>query len=363
MIKKRKLITMFDVANQANVSVATVSRVINTPHLASYRAQIKVNSAIERLNYDTTVLIKPYQSSTTHKKILVIDNQLISRSLINSGIENMAKSQGYKLLYLRFLYFTQLEIQQIISYTINHQVDGIIFINNSPYLDEIQKFTLALPPMVVLNHFSLQLPCVYFDHLTIAFNATEYLLQQGHSKIACLTGTPDKQSSLYTQQGYTKALQRANITLNANYMIPACFDFATGSGVLKNLMSHTQPPTALICSDNHCLNYSDEELFSPERLQTLHSSENSPIHGIIAQSTKMNIAIPNKLSIIYMAHTAQTKNPPLSLLTHVNKPFYTMGQQGFSLLMQHIARTKPIPKSQLIEAELIVRHSVQHKNL
>ena len=354
--------TMRDVAKHANVSVATVSRVINLPHLTSDRAQLKVHQVIEELGYDTTQLLKPKAPKYHHKKILVIDNQLFSNSQINKGLESSAKAAGYKLLYLRFLYFTDYETQQIIHYTLNHKVDGIIFINDSPYLHELQKLITVLPPLVVLNYFSLDYSCLYFDHLTIAFKATEYLLQQGHNRIACLIPSREKQSNIYIQQGYTQALNRLGHSFNIDYFIEGCCTFESGRLAVKTLMKSRQPPTALICFDSTNLNYLDEDCFI-EASSSQPSSEQSLLKGVLYQIKKLGLVIPGHLSIMHTTHLQQHEVFTEPLLTHIHKPLYKMGEEGFALLLTKLKSYSVANTSKLIPTELVIRHSVLDKTV
>lgn len=368
-MKRKTKITMTAIAKQAHTSVASVSRVIHTPHLTSKAIQVKVHQAIEKLDFDAKCLLKPREPTVTSKKILVIDNQFSGRSLINQGIEITAKIKGYKLLYLRFLYFTKQEIQQIISYTINHSLDGIIIINNSPYLSELLQYKHALPPLVLVNQFMLDLPCVYFDHIAIGYKATRYLVEQGHKRIAILLGQPDKLSTQQVKNGYLQALQRAELSFVEHYLVMNCCSYSAYNYAVKALMSQAMPPTAIICSDNLCLDYMDYDELSEKQCQeprteylSQHTSEDNGICSVLEQCQAMGIKIPSQLSLLYFSHSSQRK--PYGDLNHVSslyKPLYKMGESAVELLLTRLApsyQSAYTNLARLIETELITRHSV-----
>ncbi|MCO6523645.1 MAG: LacI family DNA-binding transcriptional regulator [Candidatus Schmidhempelia sp.] len=363
-MKKIKTVTMQDIAKHAKVSVATVSRVLNTPSKTSIFTRNKVDKAIAELDYDTKALIKPYDMVHHSKKILVIDNQYLARGMINRGIEHKAYELGYKLLYLRFLFFTQEEIQQIITYTIHHQIEGIILINDCPYLEQFEQYREALPPVILLNHYSRYFSCVYFDHLSIAYQATDYLIKQGHKHIACLIGLPEKQSTHYLVEGYQLALKHASINQNSAYLHYQCVDFYSAQSLFKSLSQQPIMPTAIFCYDNCCLNYHDQyQMSSYQNNDTpTYTDENSIINGLLSQAKKQRYMIPQQLSLIATLPQINHQTIIEPQVTYMYKPMYQMGQQGLLLLLSLIKKQTKQYQSIIINNDMIIRHSVANKN-
>ncbi|WP_392566478.1 LacI family DNA-binding transcriptional regulator [Utexia brackfieldae] len=366
-MKKYKSVTMQDIANRANVSVATVSRVINTPAKTSPQLQFKVHQAIEQLNYNTSELIKPYQTHYQNKKILLIDNQYFPHSMVNRGIEDTAQKQGYKIIYLRFLYFSPQDIQQIINYTVHHQIEGILIINDSPYLSQLEQYSAALPPIVLLNHYSRTLSCVYFDHMAIAYQATNYLLEQGHRHIACLFGLKDKQSTVYMTQGYQQALQRKALPLNTHYLQYNATHFHATQALFSLLLKQPIPPTAIFCDDNRSLSYHDLIDIQTHQVQPESGfiDEHTIINGIMTQAKKLKCQLPQQVSIITVNAHSQSQMPTEPLMTHIYKPMYKMGCEGFMMLISKTAKIQQHAcyQSLVMPTELVIRHSVINKNL
>lgn len=356
---------MQNVATLAKVSIATVSRVLNHPGQTSAPMQRKVLAAIESLNYDTASLIKSYHATSPNKKILVIDNQYLSRGMINKGIEDTAKREGYRLFYLRFLFFSEQEIKQLIVYTINHQIDGIIIINDSPYLAKLEEYAQGLPPIVLLNHYSRRLSCLYFDHLTIAFEATDYLLKQGHTKIACLTGLEDKQCTLQLLEGHQLALKRYAIKAKPDYLKMNCIHHGSARQHLMRLLQLPVPPSAIFCQNTGYLNYDDEHHFSSsDEINALtYIDEDSILKGLLYQAKKIRCQIPSDLSFITTTSHPCLEMSTYNTITHIYTPMYQMGQQGFRQLLSQITKQNQQYQSIIVNSRLIERHSVARKNM
>jgi len=355
-------VTLTEIAKHAGVSITSVSRVVHTPHLTSRNTQERVNQAIEELGFNASIL-KPYNQFSPSQKILIIDNQLITDSLINKGIESKAKELGYKLLYLRFFYFSEQEIQQIISYTIDYHVDGILVINDAPYLRALKQYQHALPPIILVNQFSLAFSCVYFDHLSNAYQATKYLIEQGHKRIAILLGDSNREETNYLKQGYQQALIRVNIGISQDYIAHHCFNYSASYKAIKKLMTSTFPPTAIICCDHINLSYADRENFLFDDKFDQAISAESAICGVIDQCLAMNIDIPSHLSLLqFIHHKGHKQYSPLNHICAMYRPLFDMGEKAVLQLVALFSSTFATRNSSIIDVELVIRHSTSKNN-
>lgn len=339
--------TLATIAKQANLSIASVSRVLNKPQMTSALTQSKVYQAIQELNIDTYQNIDNYQTTKVTKKILIIDNQLITHSLINYGIEHVLKLAGYQLFYLRFPYSNNNDIQHLVRYVTQNLFDGIIVINDAPYLEKLSQYTLTMPPIILVNHFHVDFTCVYFDHLMIGHQMTKYLIEHSHSKIAILLSHYDKTSSTQFLQGYQQALHRANVTLDSNYIVQDCFTYEHGRLAIKNLLSSNKPPTAIICADNICLNYMDEKYYSDQHYQSSYRT----VLGALDQIRESQISA---FTLTYISHTKQRQYNELDRLNRIYKPLHEMGKQAAALLCDYLKNSNMLTKQyRLIKTEPI----------
>lgn len=359
MNKKGTKIKISDIAVQAGLSVTSVSKVLNAPHLTRESTQQKVNKAIAFLRSTHRKNSQTFITRAGQHKFLIIDNQQSCESLINRGIEDKIASINGKLLYLRFSHLSLKDIQQVIGQIVELQVDGIIIINSANYLMALKRYIFVLPPIVLVNQFSLDMPCLCFDHLSIGYHATKYLIEKGHQKIAILSGTSS--NTQYLIQGYTKALQQSNIEQQPLYVLRDCVDFLSGVQAIKSLMKQSlYSPTAIICTDNLCATASKTEYTKTESQEFTHLSGNYPmLSGVLHQCRMMRIAIPDDLSILYFSHTNIRQYNELDLLDAIYKPLYKMGQQAVDLMMENINSPLKKTQTQLMMHELLKRNSVK----
>jgi LacI family transcriptional regulator, repressor for deo operon, udp, cdd, tsx, nupC, and nupG len=341
-------ITLSTIAKKANISVASVSRALKKPHLTSPQTQLRVYQAIEALNMDTSKNLNPYQPIHNSKKILIIDNQLFSKSLINIGLEQVLKEEQYQLFYLQFPYNRKSDIHHIIRYVAQNAFDGIIIINDAPYLKTLFSYKSTLPPIVLVNHISLDFVCVHFDHLFIGYQMTQYLIDNHHNQIAILLNDDKTMNSVLLQQGYKQALLRANITIEPRYIIQGCFTYQHARSAIKKLINGTKSPTAVICADNFSLNHLHENHFKEQH----HRSPDSMVWGALHQANESKANLTKPLTISYFSASKELKYNELDSLCKICKPLFKMGKQSASLLCDIIKGTiKPIKHCTIINAE------------
>ncbi|MFQ1040780.1 LacI family DNA-binding transcriptional regulator [Gilliamella sp. CG16] len=341
-------VTLAVIAQKANLSIASVSRVLNTPNLTSALTQSRVYKAIEELGIDTPFNTKPYHVECETQKILIIDNQLFSQSLINIGLESGLKEAGYQFFYLRFAYSSPNDIHHLIRYATQNIFDGIMIINDAPYLDILKNYKSTLPPIILVNHFSLDFNCVYFDHLTIAYNITQYLVHQIHKKIAVIINDSHKMSSTLFLQGYQQALLRSNIKFDPNYLIHHCFSYEQGRSAIKKLIESNKPPTAIICSDNIHLNYLDEQYYDQKNSQHPFAA----VLGILHQVNQSKDQLTTPFAITYINHSKDRQYNELDQLSRIYKPLSKMGRKSARLLCDILKqKTASTLQYHLVETE------------
>lgn len=342
--------TLSTIAKQAKVSIATVSRVLKKPHLTSSKIQSKVHQAIQELDISTFDINTTYDAVNITKAILIIDNQFMTYSLINHGLEQVLKLAGYKLVYIRFSFLENNDIHQLIRYISFNLFDGIVVINDAPYLEALSQYTSTMPPIILVNHFHMDFNCVYFDHLMMAYQITKHLIAHSHYKIAVLLSHHDKISSKQFLQGYQQALHRANLTLRSSYIIHDCFTYEHGQLAVKNLLSSNKPPTAIICADNICLNYMDEKYYSEQHYLSPYNS----VLGALDQASKSQAHHLPSFTLAYISHSKLRQYNELDTLNRIYKPLYKMGQQAASLLCEILNNSNISTKQHhIIESETI----------
>lgn len=334
--KQETAATMKDVALKAKVSTATVSRALMNPDKVSQATRNRVEKAAREVGYLPQPMgrnVKRNESRT----ILVIVPDICDPffSEIIRGIEVTAANHGYLVLIGDCAHQNQQE-KTFIDLIITKQIDGMLLLGSRLPFDASIEEQRNLPPMVMANEFApeLELPTVYIDNLTAAFDAVNYLYEQGHKRIGCIAGPEEMPLCHYRLQGYVQALRRCGIMVDPQYIARGDFTFEAGSKAMQQLLDLPQPPTAVFChSDVMAL-------------------------GALSQAKRQGLKVPEDLSIIGFDNIDLTQfcDPPL---TTIAQPRYEIGREAMLLLLDQMQGQHVGSGSRLMDCELIIRGSTR----
>ncbi|XTZ38547.1 DNA-binding transcriptional regulator CytR [Salmonella enterica] len=328
--------TMKDVALKAQVSTATVSRALMNPDKVSQATRSRVEQAAIEVGYLPQTMGRNVKRNES-KTILVIVPDICDPffSEMIRGIEVAAAEHGYLVLIGDCAHQNQQE-KTFVDLIISKQIDGMVLLGSRLPFDASLEGQRNLPPMVMANEFApeLELPTVHIDNLTAAFNAVNYLQEQGHQLIGCIAGPEEMPLCHYRLQGYVQALRRSGITVNPHYITRGDFTFAAGAQALEQLLTLPKPPTAIFChSDVMAL-------------------------GALSQAKRRGLRVPEDLSIIGFDNIslAEFSDPPL---TTVSQPRYEIGRESMLLLLEQLQGHSVSSGSRLLDCELILRGTTQ----
>lgn len=245
-----------DVAREAGVSTATVSYVLNdTPHQSiSAETTSRIREAVRKLNYVPNLNARSLSSRKTNLIGVVIPQTEPGKEFmfsnpfygdLLSSAEYEARQNGYHLLLSG-----SESNQSYINIARNRGVDGIIIVGAYPtkWLDELQE--LAIP--VVLVDTYVKDPVYHtigIDDRLGGRMATEYLIKNGHRRIAFVSGQIEDQGVVQKRfQGYRDALDAAGIPLRQEHIYPGNISFEYAESVAQEMLSRGRKETAAFAS-------------------------------------------------------------------------------------------------------------------
>lgn len=212
--------TIKDVAKEAGVSVATVSRVINNSPKAS-RASIEiVNSAMQKLGYRPNAAARALVSQSTQTLgVLVHDVSDPFFGTLVKAVDNIARKAGKHILVCNGYHDAQDE-RQSIELLINSRCDGLVIHSKALSDEELLAYANEVNSMVLINRFIPEISerCVALDNYKGAWIATEHLIRQGHTQIAYISSTHHIEDTSQRLAGYKAALAAYNISLPESYV-------------------------------------------------------------------------------------------------------------------------------------------------
>ena len=328
--------TIKDVATRANVSVATVTRVVNNLDGYSDETKEKVLEAIKELGYQRNAIARGLVTKTT--KTIGVLIPIVSAYLyaeILNGIEEKANENGYGI----FLCNTGVNGVRAVNYIKmlgERQVDAIIVVSltiNDEYYNLLNS--LKIPYILVSTlSYKYKIPYIKVDDQQAAYTATQFLIEKGHTKIALISGgKEDKISGITRVNGYRNALQDYDININENIIKYGDFTYNSGIMCMEDLLQEKEDFTAVFAT-------SDEMAL-----------------GALSVMHRNKIEVPEKISIIGYDNTliAQMSNPPL---TTVAQPLYEMGVKAFAKILS-VLETGNSGDNMILSHKIVERETVK----
>lgn len=247
---------IYEIAKEAGVSIATVSRVINNSNAVSEKSRKKVLDAIEKLNYVPNSNARSLSTATSSAIGVVIpdlNNHFFSQLL--QGITRAADERGLQIILCHSNEDRAREHQMLLSLR-QQRLRGLIVTPVSEKDDtsvarlrEYEK--LGIPVVLLDREFDNDL----FDRVVAednegVFKAVSELIRIGHRKIAIVTGPQVSRSGHERLNGYRRALKTHGIPVNQDYIREGDFKVQKAFEQTMALMQLPDPPTAIISSNN-----------------------------------------------------------------------------------------------------------------
>lgn len=239
-------VTIKDVAKAANVSVATVSRVLNKKSNVSEEAIQAVNSAVQALGYSPSFLGRDLRKSETRRILAIIASTEQSfYSDVIRGMEVAAFSQGYDVL-IATTHDDPNHEMHLLGMLFSRAVDGAVLLG--PKLDAAtinalgEKHNIA---MCLERLDNCNVLTVTIDNVKAGRDAVNYLIRKGHRKIGLITTLQRSQSSIDREIGYKLALKDNGIPYNEDYVYFGGYETEQGMRGCEYLMNLPSPPTAI----------------------------------------------------------------------------------------------------------------------
>ncbi len=258
----RKRVTHRDVAKLAGVSPAVVSYVINNgPRPTSAEVRTRVLNAITELNYHPSALGRSLRAQRTHTigyiasdyyPMLVFSSPYSSRIL--TGLVTEIKAQSHYLMV--YPLGVDEDLTQLRVFLYSGRLDGIVLrlVQESPVTDPILEViaSTGIPCVCIerAGHPRFNLCAVTFDDFDGAYQATSYLIEQGHTRIAHLQGDPRYATSRDRREGYRRALADAGLPQDASLILGATWEPKDASLATGQLLTLDNPPTAIFAAND-----------------------------------------------------------------------------------------------------------------
>ncbi|MDR7074004.1 LacI family DNA-binding transcriptional regulator [Fictibacillus barbaricus] len=323
------------VAKLANVSIATVSRVINNQGGVRKKTEDRILKAIDELGYIRSAAARTMKKKETKTVgVIVPDIKNPFFPIVMAGIEQKAREKGYFTI-LSSTSESQAIEEEIVKNFIERGVDGVIITTANEDSDHLKVLQNQGIPIVAVDRSiqNLNVDTVIVDNEKGTYQAIQHLILQGHKRIGIICGPLNTTPAFKRLIGYKKALEDYNIPFNEQYVIHGDFQEQSGYKGTKELYSLDEQPTAIFSSNN---------LMSIGSLKALQDC---------------NWILGKEVSFIGFddIDIATFMNPKLTV---VARPMNTLGELAFQLLHERISFKESVPRREyMLSPELKIRES------
>ncbi|SFU44456.1 LacI family DNA-binding transcriptional regulator [Xenorhabdus koppenhoeferi] len=327
--------TMKDVAHQAGVSVATVSRVINNTAYVEPGTRERVEKAMREFNYHRNSAALALAKRSGNMLGLLTGNLADPFfSLLARGVEKIARRNEAKLMVCNGGHQAELE-KSALDFLINQGCEAIVAHISRMSDTDILRYAAHTPGLVIINRYfpSIANRCVWLDNVRASQIATNYLLQNGHRKIAYVTTDLPIDDRRLRLEGYYTAMVNTGITVPSDWIISVPFNEKGGERAAEKLLDSGINFTAAVTFN---------DVMAAGMMRFLHQRK---------------IKLPEQLSIVGFDDIVTARYLYPSLTTICN-PVEQMAQRAANLALQLSAQKELPPQMNMFSAELIIRDSV-----
>lgn len=252
----KKSVTIKDVAKYANVSVATVSNVLNNIDKASNNTRERVLEAIKILGYHTNFTARSLvrQKSDLIGIVLSLnDNLSVYKNVIKnnpfylefiSGIEYYARKNNYDVLITGGE-----DEEKCLEWILRRKIDGIIYLGqySNSFIEKLEKFNIPFAFTDVYGQNVKKYPCIGINDELGGYIATKYLISLGHKNIALATSDLSFEGVNYHRYlGYKRALDESNILLNENIIFKNDISYEGGYNIGNKIIESDEVITGIV---------------------------------------------------------------------------------------------------------------------
>jgi len=325
--------TMREVAEKADVSITTVSHVINQSRFVSAELAKRVQEAIRELGYQPDQRARSLRVGKSDTiAMLVTDIQNPFFPAVVRGSEDCAQENGYSLMLCNTDEDPSQE-ELYVSLMMERRVDGFLIAPSSQPASTLQSLVERSAPLVIIDRCCpFPVDQIYSDNEKGAYEAVQHLIELGHTRIGTiveLLGVPTFDDRV---RGWRRALEEAGISIEDKWLRQAGLEVEGAASA------------------------ADELLRGEDRVSAVFATNNIMTLGMLEYLKGSMLSCPKDVSLVGFddPEWAASFNPAI---TSVAQQPYEMGYQGMERLIERIAGDTSPPKTICLTCELRIRES------
>ena len=256
------MVTIKEIAKACDVSVATVSNILNNKPGVGEQTRKKVLQVIAEMNYTPNHVARNLKVRNTRSiGVIAEDMTIFSIPNIIDGITEHCEEEDYQILLINLRLFKKYEdtyyarddyfgtVHQEIQKLMSKQVEGIIYVAAHERIIKCIPEDLPIPAVMVYGYTQTpQVPSVVVDDEDGAYELIKYVIEKGHEKIGVITGKRDSLHAQARLEGYQRAIFESNILYNPHMIQTG--DWTRQSGYDSTDILLEQGATVIYCMND-----------------------------------------------------------------------------------------------------------------
>src|ERR1700752_5010792 len=331
MQKKKRTVTIQDVAKTAGVSVSTVSRVLNSKVDVASETQDRILSVIDDLGYTTNLAARSMRSQKKNLVGLIMPDIAYPFAIeVMKGVNRAIAESEFDLLV-----YTTGDVrksgrasheQKYVSLLTNSISDGVIIVAPVAGEFKIDAPIVSIDPLASNPNY----PAVHATNYQGALDAMDYLIGLGHKRIGFISGRAELESSNRRLKGYREALEKAGIPIDEKLIAPGDYTTATGLSGARELLALDNHPSAIFASNDQMA------------------------MGVFQVAEELGILIPDDLSVIGFDNITESKYMGLPT---IDQFISEMGYVATQMLIKIINGVPLEDQTYRMQTRLVIRNS------
>ena len=323
--------TIRDVAQEAGVSMMTVSRYFNEPQKLGAETRSKVEKAIKDKQYVPNAAARSLVKGTTNTLSLVladVTNPFFTK--IARAVEDVVQERGYTLMLGNTDETVEKE-RRYLNVLVSQRVDGVILSPSGSNAENIAFLQQHEIPVVLIDRkvSEVGIDTVVTDSFDAGYQLTRHLIERGYKDIAFVGGKQGISTLEERLNGYCSALNESG--LSPDYRLGE-YTKQSGEKIVEEILALRKPPQAIVAANNFVA------------------------IGAIEALRRHGLNIPGDVGLACFGdlEAASTIDPFLTVIKH---PAYELGRQAAQMLIQRIDGYSGAPRQNKLPVQLIVRRS------
>lgn len=329
-------LTIRQIAERSNVSIATVSRALNGTGTVRESTMQRIQDTINELGCEHSLNISLTKPKT--RRLLASFPDLINpfNSKVIQGILDASFRRNYEVIFYANKNYNHLTSYDSFLKT-GDFYDGMIIAHNLPDQKLIPQLNEKCPVVMCSEHISdAAIPYVAIDDYAAACTAVNHLISTGHRKIAFINSSLTNNYAIHRERGYRDCMQKAGLPINEKWVMhlpDVSYDVAIGS--VAALFEPESFPDACFCVS---------DVFAA---------------SVIKLAVDRGISVPGDLSVIgFDDIDLATMTTPA--ITTIHQPAYQLGWQACNLLIEQLENPSESVRRIILNTDLIVRDSTAY---